>query len=361
MPLWGKAKLTPSKAVELGKGEIVFAVGNAGRFCEGENFDTPLQGHVTLTTHRVVIVAGDRATTGCVHLSRVVTVELKWVLRFSSSVGRTLGRSLVGLRSLTQALSDAPYNQTPRLLLHQTVPLSHPHRGQWMRARHGFGVLLLEQVADERGRVQGAVSCASLGRSGGIYLHTLTPTHVDATHASIESSLSKQVWEQQAREEAAERRKNDVSAAAETDGAGLIGLKSIIRRREKAQRRNEALAADAFSDLDSLMDKARDLVKLITRYSEAREKEKEGKAKGAGTMSVASSRAGASGGGDEEWVSWSFSVLSLPSFAPCFPSDSFPPLPWTPVTPHTLTPTSRFTGKGSDSTLFSSGWESRIL
>ena len=79
MPLWGVAKLTPSKAVQLSKGEIVFAVGNAGRFCKGETVDKPLQGHITLTTHRVVLVAEDRSTTGSIHLSRVVTVELKSV------------------------------------------------------------------------------------------------------------------------------------------------------------------------------------------------------------------------------------------------------------------------------------------
>ena len=133
MPLWAKAKLTPSKAVELGKGEIVFAAGNAGRFCQGEDFDKPLRGHVTLTTHRIIIVAGDRSTTGCIHLSRVVTVELKWV---SLRVGR-----LVTSHPRFSPLSPTP--QTPP----DTAASSLPSRISFSRSARGEDAITGQSVS----------------------------------------------------------------------------------------------------------------------------------------------------------------------------------------------------------------------
>lgn len=83
----------------------------------------------------------------------------------------------------------------------------------------------------------------------------------DDFYNPLEATLKRKAWKDTQPSHLADRRlqKRQFNAA----DAGIAG---ILRRQQAAQKETSELAATAFSDLTSLMEKARDVVGLIERY-----------------------------------------------------------------------------------------------
>ena len=86
--------------------------------------------------------------------------------------------------------------------------------------------------------------------------------HASDFHGHLEKARGRKAWER----EEAKKQKQEAQAAFSPAMAGIGG---IFRQEEQQRAEAAELTQDAFSDLDSLMVKARDLVDLLERYGRA--------------------------------------------------------------------------------------------
>lgn len=87
----------------------------------------------------------------------------------------------------------------------------------------------------------------------------------DEFFAHLESALSRQAWVKETAAEVMERRGSEGRVGA-TSNAGIAG---ILRRQEANRKATAEIATEAFSDLKSLIDKAKEVVAVVERYSAA--------------------------------------------------------------------------------------------
>lgn len=107
----------------------------------------------------------------------------------------------------------------------------------------------------------------------------------------LNSALSREAWVKETAAQVMERRTGDGNGST-TSNAGIAG---ILRRQEANRKATAEIATEAFSDLKSLMDKAKEVVAVVERYSAAlQEKQKQAAAQEEGKSS---SEAGGEGGG----------------------------------------------------------------
>lgn len=107
----------------------------------------------------------------------------------------------------------------------------------------------------------------------------------------LNSALSREAWVKETAAQVMERRTGDGNGST-TSNAGIAG---ILRRQEANQKATAEIATEAFSDLKSLMDKAKEVVAVVERYSAAlQEKQKQEAAQEEGKSSSEAD----GGGGD---------------------------------------------------------------
>ena len=122
----------------------------------------------------------------------------------------------------------------------------------------------------------------------------------DEFFSHMESALSREAWVKETAAEVMGRR-----AAGGRDGQGgegggggsrasTAGIAGILRRQEANRKATAEIATEAFSDLKSLIDKAKEVVAVVERYSAAlQDKQTSGAGAGAGAGGD-----GGDGGGD---------------------------------------------------------------
>lgn len=107
----------------------------------------------------------------------------------------------------------------------------------------------------------------------------------------LNSALSREAWVKETAVQVMERRAGDGNGST-TSNAGIAG---ILRRQEANRKATAEIATEAFSDLKSLMDKAKEVVAVVERYSAAlQEKQKQAASQ---EEEKSSSEAGGGGGG----------------------------------------------------------------
>lgn len=87
----------------------------------------------------------------------------------------------------------------------------------------------------------------------------------DEFFTHLESALSRQAWIKETAAEVIGRRDSEGRGGA-TSNAGIAG---ILRRQEANRKATAEIATEAFSDLKSLIDKAKEVVAVVERYSAA--------------------------------------------------------------------------------------------
>ncbi|CAM9360904.1 unnamed protein product, partial [Laminaria digitata] len=114
--------------------------------------------------------------------------------------------------------------------------------------------------------------------------------------AHLNSALSREAWVRETAAQVMERRAGDGGGnGGTTSTAGIAG---ILRRQEANRKATAEIATEAFSDLKSLMDKAKEVVAVVERYSAAlQEKEKQKQAAMQEGGKSASEAGGGEGGG----------------------------------------------------------------
>lgn len=122
--------------------------------------------------------------------------------------------------------------------------------------------------------------------------------------AHLNSALSRKAWVRETAAEVMGRRAGEGNGGT-TATAGIAG---ILRRQEANRKATAEIATEAFSDLKSLMDKAKEVVAVVERYSAALQ-EKEKQASAAQQEGKSSSEAG--GGDDSEREVEDFSNILL--------------------------------------------------
>lgn len=109
----------------------------------------------------------------------------------------------------------------------------------------------------------------------------------DEFYTHLSSSLSRKAWVKETAAEIMGRRANEGYAGA-TSNAGIAG---ILRRQEANRKATAEIATEAFSDLKSLIDKAKEVVAVVERYSAALQDKQ--------SAGGSSSASGTGGGGEE--------------------------------------------------------------
>lgn len=111
----------------------------------------------------------------------------------------------------------------------------------------------------------------------------------DEFFGQLESALSREAWVKETAAQIVGRRASD-GYGGTTSTAGIAG---ILRRQEANRKATAEIATEAFSDLKSLIDKAKEVVAVVERYSAGLQEKQEAQAAGA-------SSAAPSGQGDSE-------------------------------------------------------------
>ncbi|CAM9262276.1 unnamed protein product [Discosporangium mesarthrocarpum] len=81
---------------------------------------------------------------------------------------------------------------------------------------------------------------------------------------SLQSALRRKAWVKATAAEVMERRASLAGSGGATSGAGIAG---ILRRQEANRQATAQIASEAFSDLKSLIQKAKEVVAVVERYS----------------------------------------------------------------------------------------------
>lgn len=89
----------------------------------------------------------------------------------------------------------------------------------------------------------------------------------DEYFSHLQSALSRKAWVKETAVEIMNRRSSD-GRTGTTSTAGIAG---ILRRQEANRKATAEIATEAFSDLKSLIDKAKEVVAVVERYSAALE------------------------------------------------------------------------------------------
>lgn len=86
----------------------------------------------------------------------------------------------------------------------------------------------------------------------------------DEFFAQLQSALSRKAWIKETVSQVVNRYTGEVRSSA--SNAGIAG---ILRRQEAARKATSEIATEAFSDLKNLIDKAKEVVAVVERYSAA--------------------------------------------------------------------------------------------
>eukprot|EP00903_Cladosiphon_okamuranus_P013157 g12271.t1 len=215
----GLAKLFPDEIEITSKDEASLYA------CHGEDLEERLQGgRATLTTHRILWSGRSRAAQGggmhvCIHLSDIREARPQPRKRFMHS-------SKIHIFPMGQVDGDHP-----------------------------------------------AVMLSVKGR--------------DEFFSQMESALSREAWVKETAAEIMGRRAADGGQGGEGGGGGsrasTAGIAGILRRQEANRKATAEIATEAFSDLKSLIDKAKEVVAVVERYSAAlKDKQTAAASEGAG-------------------------------------------------------------------------------
>lgn len=92
----------------------------------------------------------------------------------------------------------------------------------------------------------------------------------DEFFSHMEAALSREAWVKETAAEVMGRRAADGGQGGEGGGgsrASTAGIAGILRRQEANRKATAEIATEAFSDLKSLIDKAKEVVAVVERYS----------------------------------------------------------------------------------------------
>lgn len=118
----------------------------------------------------------------------------------------------------------------------------------------------------------------------------------DDFFSHLESALSRKAWVKETAAEIMGRRAagGDGQGGGGGSRASTAGVAGILRRQEANRKATAEIATEAFSDLQSLIDKAKEVVAVVERYSAALQEKQKAASSGGGA-----SEDGEGGGGGE--------------------------------------------------------------
>ncbi|CAN0051894.1 unnamed protein product [Scytosiphon promiscuus] len=113
----------------------------------------------------------------------------------------------------------------------------------------------------------------------------------DDFFSNMESAMSRKAWVKETAAEVMGRHAAAFEAGGQGGGSGggsrasTAGVAGILRRQEANRKATAEIATEAFSDLKSLIDKAKEVVAVVERYSAALQDKQSAAAEGAGDAS----------------------------------------------------------------------------
>ncbi|KAL7750991.1 Vacuolar protein-sorting-associated protein 36 [Sorochytrium milnesiophthora] len=270
--------------------------GGVGLYAEGKRLEQFDAGTVYITSHRLLWVNESATANG--DAAQVLGLPLKDVLRIDTSGAFLSSSAKIILR--VQEDESAFESKLPSAL-HSSLPSSSQSSltsDPWQCPICAFANTSnpdkCEQCGVRRANKQKDVAaagteslkycptCTYLNKGIALACQAAPAVHevklsfrkggLQNVHSALKLALGRQAWKQfSAQSEESSRRSQQTSTAqpvsAERGSPAAGGVAAIITRNEQQVKQNEATLQNAFQDLDALMAKAADMVKLAESIS----------------------------------------------------------------------------------------------